>query len=181
MWQFQHPHCSSTGGCASLILAFLFLSLCGVNVAFSSVTFWHFLLVFLFSSTSGETPSLSLYPSFPSTLLTRVKLVTRRMIFTLPFNLYSCLLYEGQTLCCFCEVTKEHKNKQVNVTKQKAAALDLRDNWIKGTTVKAMCNQAHPYQQQFSMLCPQSSLSAASRLIKLPRLHHCEWWLTGLR
>lgn len=65
-------------------------SLSGVNVAFSSVTFWHFLLVFLFSCTSGETLILSLYPSAPSALLTRVKLSTRRMIFTQNDLLYGC-------------------------------------------------------------------------------------------
>lgn len=43
-----------------------------------------------------------------------------------------------------------------------------------------MCYQACPYQQQFSLLCPHSSLSAASRLIKLPCLYHSERWLTGL-
>lgn len=43
-----------------------------------------------------------------------------------------------------------------------------------------MCYQACPYQQQFSLLCPHSSLSAASRLIKLPRLYHSERWLTVL-
>lgn len=43
-----------------------------------------------------------------------------------------------------------------------------------------MCYQACPYQQQFSLLCPHNSLSAASRLIKLPCLYHREWWLTGL-
>lgn len=60
------------------------LSLCGVNVAFSSVTFWHFffLLVFLLCCTSGETLSVSLQPSAPSALLATVKLSTKRMIFT---------------------------------------------------------------------------------------------------
>lgn len=78
------------------------LSLCGVNVAFSSVTFWHFLLVFLFSCTSGETLSLSLYRSAPSALLTRVKLSTRQMIFTQNDLLYGC-----PALCCVTRYLKK--------------------------------------------------------------------------
>lgn len=37
-WQFQHPDRCSTGHCFSRSS----ICLCGVNVAFSSVTFWHF-------------------------------------------------------------------------------------------------------------------------------------------
>lgn len=78
-------------------------------------------------------------------------------------------------------VTRYIKRKRTNRFISNNQKLDVRNNWIKGATVKAMCNQACPYQQQFSLLCPHSSLSAASRLIKLPRLYHCEWWLTSLK
>lgn len=81
----------------------------------------------------------------------------------------------------YAEGEKKRKGtKRLMSTIKKAAALDLRDNWIKGATVKAMCNQTCPYQQAFSLLCPHSPLSAASRLIKLPCLYLCKWWLTGL-
>lgn len=113
----------------AVLQSFQHLSLCGVNVAFSSVTFWHFLLVFLLHCSSGETLSLTLYPSALSALFsTRVKLRTRRMIF----------IQSDQPLRrALCYVTRYIRRKGINSVmsnNQKKAcgvASGPRDNWIK--------------------------------------------------